>query len=139
MFFDAEQYEQKMCEWNLPTTVGNMFTNSKCTIVECIDCPDPCHDISVVLSNVNKNAKLSENASDKNIVKCFDTSAVTDMTHFLKTSSINADLSSWDVSSVKTMQVSCYSSKIFFIIMSNIIIKYFQMIFNTVYALSILT
>ena len=82
MFFDAEQYEQKMCEWNLPTTVGNMFTNSKCTIVECIDCPDPCHDISVVLSNVNKNAKLSENASDKNMVKCFDTSAVTDMTHF---------------------------------------------------------
>ena len=108
MFFDAEQYEQKMCEWNLPTTVGNMFTNSKCTIVECIDCPGPCHDISVVLSNVNKNAKLSENASDKNIVKCFDTSAVTDMTHFLKTSSINADLSSWDVSSVKTI---IYESK----------------------------
>ena len=108
MFFDAEQYEQKMCELNLPTTVGNMFTNSKCTIVECIDCPDPCHDISVVLSNVNKNAKLSENASDKNIVKCFDTSAVTDMSHFLKTSSINADLSSWDVSSVKTI---IYESK----------------------------
>ena len=108
MFFDAEQYEQKMCEWNLPTTVGNMFTNSKCTIVECIDCPDPCHDISVVLSNGNKNAKLSEHASDKNMVKCFDTSAVTDMTHFLKTSSINADLSSWDVSSVKTI---IYESK----------------------------
>ena len=143
MFNQASMYAQRMCEWTLPpSNTGNMFSNSKCTKVECVDCPSsngPCHGISVVLSNGNKNAKLSEHASDKNMVKCFDTSAVTDMYWFLKTYSINADLSSWDVSSVTTMQVSCYSSKIFFIIMSNIIIKYFQMIFNTVYALSILT
>merc|ERR1711957_312755 len=83
------------------------FSNSKCTKVECVDCPSsngPCHGISEVLSNGNKNAKLSEHASDKNMVKCFDTSAVTDMYWFLKTYSINADLSSWDVSSVTTMQ-----------------------------------
>ena len=40
MFDDAEQFEQKMCEWNLEgKNVQDMFTNSQCTEVECVECP----------------------------------------------------------------------------------------------------
>jgi len=40
MFFAAEQFEQQMCEWNLEgVNVENMFTNSQCTEVECVECP----------------------------------------------------------------------------------------------------
>merc|ERR1712238_427351 len=60
--------------------------------------------IKVVLTNANKDDKLLENASNKNIVKCFDTSEVTNMDSFLMESNINADLSSWDVSSVTDME-----------------------------------
>merc|ERR1711957_883628 len=62
-----------------------------------------CLGIKIVLTNENKDDTLSENASNKNIVKCFDTSEVTNMDYFLLESNINADLSSWDVSSVTSM------------------------------------
>ena len=40
MFTGAEQYEQKMCEWNLEgKMVVKMFMNTQCTKVECVDCP----------------------------------------------------------------------------------------------------
>ena len=39
MFNAAEQFEQKMCEWNLEgKNVQNMFTNSECTVDECVGC-----------------------------------------------------------------------------------------------------
>jgi len=40
MFNAAEQFEQQLCEWNLvDKNVQNMFTNSQCTEVECVECP----------------------------------------------------------------------------------------------------
>ena len=51
----------------------------------------------------------------------------------------NSDISGWDVSSVELMQVSCYSSQYFLYNIKHIIIKYFQIIFNTVFFLLILT
>ena len=53
-------------------------------------CHIPCHGISLVLSNDNMNTMLSE----KSIVKCFNTSEVTNMDYFLFQSNINAALSS---------------------------------------------
>ena len=72
----------------------------------------PCQGISLLLSDSNKKTILSENSSDETVVGCFDTSEVTNMDYFLseeRTSrdTFNADLSSWDVSSVTSMQVSC--------------------------------
>ena len=74
-------------------------------------CLFPCHGISLALSDANMITILSENSSNKAIVQCFDTSEVTNMYQFLMGSNINADLSSWDVSSVTSMQVRCYSSQ----------------------------
>ena len=71
----------------------------------------PCHGISLVLSDDDKGTILSDNSSNEAIVKCFDTSEVTNMDQFLMGSNINADLSSWDVSSVTSMWVSCCSSQ----------------------------
>merc|ERR1711957_984477 len=62
-----------------------------------------CLGIKIVLTNDNKDEIFFQNASNKNIVECFDTSEVTNMDSFLKESSINADLSSCDVSSVTSM------------------------------------
>ena len=123
MFNEAEQYGKKMCEWNLSpgTDTADMFLKSKCTIVECVECPTsspttssptttpgPCFGISVILSDSNRNFKLSDNLSNETMVGCFDTSQVTNMDSFLKgRDTFNADLSSWDVSSVTSMQVSC--------------------------------
>jgi len=40
MFDGAEQFEQQLCEWNLEDkNVENMFRNSQCTEVECVECP----------------------------------------------------------------------------------------------------
>ena len=40
MFDEAEQFEQQLCEWNLEgVNVLNMFRNSQCTEVECVECP----------------------------------------------------------------------------------------------------
>jgi len=66
-------------------------------------CLFPCHGISLALSDANMITILSENSSNKAIVQCFDTSEVTNMDNFLMGSNINADLSSWDVSSVTSM------------------------------------
>jgi len=74
-------------------------------------CLFPCHGISLALSDANMITILSENSSNKAIVQCFDTSEVTNMYQFLMGSNINADLSSWDVSSVTSMWVSCCSSQ----------------------------
>ena len=66
----------------------------------------PCPD-SVVLNDNNVKEKVSDYSSDKEAIKCFDTSLVTNMTDlFLNFNDVNADLSSWDVSSVLEMAVS---------------------------------
>ena len=73
--------------------------------------PSPCLDISKKLTNDNKDKILSENGSNETIVECFNTSEVTNMDYFLMGRDINADLNSWDVSSVTSMWVSCCSSQ----------------------------
>ena len=66
----------------------------------------PCPD-SVVLNDSNVKDELLENSSDKEANRCYDTSLVTNMTNlFFSFSDFNADLSSWDVSSVIEMAVS---------------------------------
>merc|ERR1711957_1111566 len=70
----------------------------------------PCSN-SVVLNDTNAMAKLVENSSDKETIKCFDTSLVTNMDYPFMTgmnslyasTDVNADISSWDVSSVTAM------------------------------------
>merc|ERR1712160_132841 len=76
-------------------------------------CQFPCHGISLVLSDDDKDTILSDNASNEAIVKCFDTSEVTNMDQFLDGSNINADLSSWDVSSVTSMQAMFKEASVF--------------------------
>ena len=49
---------------------------------------------------------IQENSSDKEAIQCFDTLLVTNMTSLFAYSDFNADLSSWDVSSVIEMEVS---------------------------------
>ena len=66
---------------------------------------------NVVLNDKNADAELSDNSGNKTVIRCFDTSEVTDMEEFLMSSNINADLSSWDVSSVTSMFVSYQSSQ----------------------------
>merc|ERR1712161_48217 len=63
----------------------------------------PCPD-SVVLNDTNAKDMLSEYSSDKEAIKCFDTSQVTTMEYpFRGKKFVNADISSWDVSSVTSM------------------------------------
>ena len=64
----------------------------------------PCPD-SVVLNDNNANDKLTDNSVNKEVIRCFDTSKVTNMNQLFRNTGINADLSSWDVSSVTTMDV----------------------------------
>ena len=47
---------------------------------------------------------------EKEVIRCFDTSIVTNMEGLFKNTGINADLSSWDVSSLTNMDVSYQSS-----------------------------
>ena len=70
----------------------------------------PCSD-SVVLIDINAKEKLSVNSGNKEVIRCFDTSKVTNMEELFKNTGINADLSSWDVASVTNMDVSCQSLK----------------------------
>ena len=70
----------------------------------------PCPD-SVVLNDNNANDKLTDNSVNKEVIRCFDTSKVTNMERLFKDTGINADLSSWDVSSVTNMAVSYQSSQ----------------------------
>ena len=69
----------------------------------------PCSD-SVVLNNNNAEDKLSDNSVTKEVIRCFNTSEVTNMKRLFERTEINADLSSWDVSSVTDMYVSYQSS-----------------------------
>ena len=64
---------------------------------------------SVVLNDNNANNKLTDNSVNKDEIRCFDTSKVTNMKGLFKDTGINADLSSWDVASVTNMDVSCQS------------------------------
>jgi len=74
-------------------------------------CPKSlCHNTSLVLNNDNMQVMLTDNLLNKAIVQCFDTSEVTDMDQFLKQRTINADLSSWDVSSVTNMNQMFYGT-----------------------------
>merc|ERR1712160_99487 len=76
-------------------------------------CQFPCHGISLVLSDDDMGTILSDNSSNEAIVKCFDTSEVTNMDQFLMGSNINADLSSWDVSSVTSMRATFNRAPVF--------------------------
>merc|ERR1712238_434345 len=67
----------------------------------------PCPD-SVVLNDTNAKDMLSEYSSDKEAIKCFDTSQVTTMEYpfmknFVNATEFNGDVSDWDVSSVTSM------------------------------------
>merc|ERR1712160_85418 len=64
----------------------------------------PCPD-SVVLNDSNVKDQLLEKSSDKETIKCFDTSLVTNMNNLFASTDVNADtdISSWDVSSVTDM------------------------------------
>ena len=68
-------------------------------------CPD-----SVVLNDKIAKEKLTDNYVNKEVIRCFDTSKVTNMNQLFSYKNINDDLSSWDVSSVTRMNVSCQSS-----------------------------
>merc|ERR1712161_67359 len=69
----------------------------------------PC-PVSVVLNDINANDKLSEYSSDKEVIKCFDTSQVTTMEYPFMKKIVNADISSWDVSSVTAMGYMFYQA-----------------------------
>merc|ERR1712238_221394 len=62
----------------------------------------PCPD-SVVLNDINAKDVLSNYSSDKEAIKCFDTSQVTTMGYPFMKNFVNADISSLDVSSVTDM------------------------------------
>ena len=70
----------------------------------------PCSNSVVLNDNIAKD-KLSENSVNKEVIRCFDTSEVTNMKELFENTGINGDLSSWDVSSVTDMSVSYYSSQ----------------------------
>merc|ERR1712238_378241 len=38
MFDGASQFGLKLCDWNLTGNVTEMFTNSSCTVIECVEC-----------------------------------------------------------------------------------------------------
>merc|ERR1712161_106729 len=63
----------------------------------------PCPN-SVVLNDNNAWDMLSDYSSNKTAIKCFDTSQVTNMDGFFENTDFNADISSWDVSSVEYMK-----------------------------------
>ena len=69
----------------------------------------PCPD-NVVLNDSNVREMLSVYFSDKEKNKCFNTSVVTDMNNLFLPTDFNADISSWDVSSVTNMYVSFHCS-----------------------------
>jgi len=64
----------------------------------------PCPDDGILVDDDNIKTILKENSSDKEALKCYDTSQVTYMYDLFKDIlDFNADLSSWDVSSVIDM------------------------------------
>ena len=67
----------------------------------------PCPDDGIIIDDNNIAITLLENSSKKEAIRCYDTSQVTNMTNlFDNILDFNADLSSWDVSSVIEMAVS---------------------------------
>jgi len=66
-------------------------------------CPD-----SVVLNDKIAKEKLTDNYVNKEVIRCFDTSKVTNMNQLFSYKNINADHSSWDVSSVTRMNHMFY-------------------------------
>ena len=38
MFEGASQFGLKLCDWNLTGNVNEMFMNSSCTVIECVEC-----------------------------------------------------------------------------------------------------
>ena len=106
MFYKGTKFNSQICNWNLDgKVILEMFTGSLCSIASCITCSQsPCPD-SVVLNDNNAHNKLTDNSVNKEVIRCFDTSKVTNMERLFKDTGINADLSSWDVSSITTMDV----------------------------------
>ena len=106
MFYKATKFNSQICNWNLDGKVTTeMLTGSLCSVGSCITCDQsPCSD-SVVLNDKNAQKKVSDNSVNKEVIRCFDTSKVTNMKTLFQDTGINADLSSWDVSSVTTMVV----------------------------------
>merc|ERR1719162_2097977 len=120
MFKKASAFNQTMCGW---TVVGNdMFDGSLCTVEACIGCTTvlpstvpsglpsvvpssrPCPDgIIVVDANITNITVLFVNSLNEEAIKCLDTSLVTTMDNLFAKSDVNADLNSWDVSSVTNM------------------------------------
>ena len=112
MFYKATKFNIQICNWNLDAKViTEMFTGSLCSVLSCITCSQsPCPD-SEVLKDKNVKKKLSDYSGNKEVIRCFDTSRVTNMEGLFKDTGINADLSRWDVASVTSMYVSCQSSQ----------------------------
>ena len=106
MFYKATKFNSQICNWNLDgKVITEMFTGSLCSVLSCITCSQsPCPD-SVVLNDQTSKKKLLDNSVNKEVIRCFDTSKVTNMKTLFQDTGINADLSSWDVSSVTTMDV----------------------------------
>ena len=111
MFNKANNFNSQICNWNLDgKATTEMFTGSLCSVLSCITCAtSPCLN-SLVLNDKTAKMKLSDNSVNKEVIRCFDTSKVTNMKQLFQDTGINADLSSWDVSSVKNIAVSCKSS-----------------------------
>merc|ERR1711957_508003 len=62
----------------------------------------PCPDDGILVDDDNIKTILKENSSDKEALKCYDTSQVTYMYDLFKDIlDFNGDVSDWDVSSVK--------------------------------------
>ena len=67
----------------------------------------PCPDDGIKIDDANIAITLFENSSNKEAIRCYDTSLVRNMNDLFEfIFDFNADLSSWDVSSVIDMAVS---------------------------------
>ena len=111
MFNGASKFNSQICNWNLDGKVTTeMFTGSLCSVGSCITCDQaPCSD-SVVLNDKNAQKKVSDSSVNKEVIRCFDTSKLANMKQLFQYTGINANLTSWDVSSVTNMVVRYQSS-----------------------------
>ena len=83
-----------------------MFTGSLCSVLSCIKCSQSSCTDNVVLNDSNVKDMFKDDSVNKEVIRCFDTSKVTNMEQLFQDTGINADLSSWDVASVTNMDVS---------------------------------
>ena len=112
MFYGSTKFNSQICNWNLDgKVITDMFTGSLCSVLSCITCTQPSCPDSVVLNDKTAKKKLLDNFLNKEVIRCFDTSKVTNMKTLFQDTGINVDLSSWDVSSVTNMGVSYQSSQ----------------------------